>query len=137
MEHQDERIVHSPEENSTLGKISVVSGNVIRYEKTEYPLTKQSILEFDEALQGAATDVPEPRYLLVDMKHGDVPSLDIRQPLVDILKHTRFEAVAFFGGSAMIREVAGLIFQFAETPLEFFATEEEAFAWLNEQRESR
>jgi len=71
--------------------------------------------------------------LLVELPGGGTASSGARKIYAEYMKHERLKKMAFFGMQTSSRVVMSFILRAAgATNAKFFATEEEALAWLKE-----
>jgi hypothetical protein len=82
-------------------------------------------------------------YLLVDLRDAAIVPAQLRRSMVEALRSHEPTAAAFFGGSAIARAVNALMLGafklINRSPLNAtaFRTEQEARAWLDEERQRR
>jgi len=85
-----------------------------------------------ERVRGLASDASEPIGVVLDVTDAGGSLPRARRSALEVLRRTRFAGVAVVGASWAQRMRLGLVLRLlgGETPVRYFASEEEALRWL-------
>jgi anti-anti-sigma regulatory factor len=111
--------------------IKIIPDNVLFITEQENPTTESSAQMTIDVLK--AIKEHGITKALIDLSKTSTPSSGARKNIVNMFKKSRLDKISLFGTSTPIRVVAGFIMRAAGMEnVQFFKTEEEAVAWLEE-----